>query len=248
MLDPELHSFLAQSGWVYRYVERTTSSQDEARSLAAGGAPEGTIVVAEVQTAGRGRQGRSWQSAPGASLTFSLLLRPKLPPDGLALLSFAAGVALREACGVGGLKWPNDLLSLDGHKLAGVLVEAALKPEGVVAVLGIGLNIKPPVPEGAAALGEFNNKSRTQILRSFLQRFEALYQSLASDAASILELWRGYSYTLGREVVIRTARGEMRGRAVALAEDGSLLVESGSTRQVVSAGDVSLIGLLGGKG
>lgn len=227
-------------GRAYRYLGRTTSTQDVVKAWAAEGAPEGALVVAEVQEKGRGRRGRPWQSAPGESLTFSLLLCPRIPLERFPILSFAAGVALREACGVGGLKWPNDLLAPDGRKLAGILLEAG---RGYV-VLGVGLNVREALP-GAAALAEFGPVDRLEVLAAFLNRLGHCYASLEDKVDQVLTAWRRYSFTLGREVSLETTQGPLRGRAVDIAEDGSLLVEvSGKIRRVTS-GDVALIGTLG---
>ncbi|MER3480409.1 MAG: biotin--[acetyl-CoA-carboxylase] ligase [Meiothermus sp.] len=227
-------------GCPYQYLERTTSTQDVVKAWAEEGAPEGALVVAEVQEQGRGRRGRPWQGAPGESLTFSLLLRPRTPPERLPLLSFAAGVALRQACGVGGLKWPNDLLAPDGRKLAGVLLEAG---RGYV-VLGVGLNVRW-APPGAAALAEFGGPGRLEVLAGFLNRLGHLYASPEGQADRILLAWRRYSLTLGREVSLETSQGPVRGRATDIAEDGSLLVEVSGEIRRISSGDVALIGRLG---
>ncbi|RIH83678.1 Bifunctional ligase/repressor BirA [Calidithermus terrae] len=240
LLAPRLRGSFGQP---YRYLGHTTSTQDELRRWAEEGAPEGAVVLAERQTAGRGRMGRPWVSAPGASLTFSLLLRPRVP---VALLPLAVGVALREAVGLGGLKWPNDLLAPDGRKLAGILVEAkAGGPVPGVVVLGIGLNVLPPVPPAAAALSEFMPVNRADLLAGILEELENQYENL-SKPERILEHWKKYSVTLGKEVSIRTPRGEMQGRALDLAEDGALVVESQGGTERIAAGDVSLIGRLGG--
>lgn len=227
-------------GRTYRYLERTSSTQDVAKAWAEKGAPEGALVVAETQQKGRGRRGRPWQSAPGESLTFSLLLRPQIPSERFPLLSFAAGVALREACGVGGLKWPNDLLAPDGRKLAGILLEAG---QGYV-VLGIGLNVHK-APPGAAALAEFGLVERPKVLAGFLNRLGHLYPALEGQASQILSAWRRYSLTLGREVSLETPQGSLQGRAMDIAEDGSLWVEVSGTIRRVTSGDVALIGMLG---
>ncbi len=116
---PHLFQPQGRLGRPYRYLGRVGSTQDVLRAWAEEGAPEGALVLAEVQEKGRGRRGRPWESRPGASLTFSLLLRPSLPLPALGLLPLLSGLALREAVGVGGLKWPNDLLAPDGRKLAG---------------------------------------------------------------------------------------------------------------------------------
>src|SRR5215217_9404182 len=132
------------------HLRETTSTNDRARALAAGGAPHGTLVTAGAQTAGRGRQGRTWSAPPGRALLLSLLLR-----DYDVLLPLRAGLAVADLAGDAALvKWPNDVL-LDGRKLAGVLVEA--RPREGWAVLGVGVNVAvdvadlPPAVRGRAA-------------------------------------------------------------------------------------------------
>lgn len=235
---PLPHLFRPQGrlGQPYRYLGRVGSTQDALRALAEAGAPEGALVLAEVQTQGRGRRGRAWRSAPGVSLTFSLLLRPALPLQALGLLPLAAGVALREAVGLGGLKWPNDLLSPDGRKLAGVLLEAKVEGEEVAyALLGVGINVDW-APEGAAHLGEFGAYPRRAVLEGFLARLEALLP-LLEDPEGLLERYRAYSYTLGRRVRV----GGVEGVAEAVLPDGSLVVGG----RVIRTGEVELLGLLG---
>jgi BirA family biotin operon repressor/biotin-[acetyl-CoA-carboxylase] ligase len=240
LLEPLLRGSF---GRPYRYLGHATSTQDVLRQWAEEGAPEGAVVLAERQSAGRGRMGRPWISAPGSSLTFSLLLRPRAS---IALLPLAVGVALREAVGLGGLKWPNDLLTPDGRKLAGILVEARMGSSlPGLAIVGIGLNVRPPVPPGAAALSEFSPVHRAELLARILEELENQYENL-SKPEHILENWKKYSVTLGQEVTIQTPRGELRGRALDLAEDGALVVESQGATERIAAGDVSLIGRLGG--
>ena len=124
---------------------RVASTQAVAFALAADGAPDRTVVVAESQAAGRGRRGRAWLDEPGASLLTSIVLRPRLAPAQLPALSFTAAVAVAEAlAAVAGLaprlKWPNDVL-VDGRKIAGILLESRLDPSPLV-VLGIGINVR----------------------------------------------------------------------------------------------------------
>lgn len=221
----------------FHYLGRVGSTQDVLRDLAKAGAEEGSLVLAEIQEKGRGRRGRAWISEPGKSLTFSLLLRPSLPLSWLGLLPLLAGVALAEAVGVGGLKWPNDLLSPDGRKIAGVLLEAEVQGEEVAfALLGVGINVLS-APPGAAALSEWGLKSRREVLERFLERFFALYP-LLSDPEALLRRWREGSLTLGRRVRVQTPRGLVEGMAEDILPDGSLLV--GGVR--VGAGDVELVG------
>ena len=225
-----------------RYAAEAASTQDAARALAEAGAAEGSLVVAERQSDGRGRRGRGWLS-PAGGLYFSLVLRPELPLAALPLVSLAAGVALAEAAGVGGLKWPNDLLAPDGRKLAGVLVEADLRGEEVrYLVLGVGVNFDPPGLEGAAGLTEFVHAERVDVLARFLGALEPLYLALP-DPEPVLAAWRARTVTLGRRVRVHTPAGPKEGTAVDVEADGSLVLETPRGRRTrVSAGDVEWIG------
>lgn len=250
-------------GRAYRYLGSATSTQDELRAWAAdplSPAPAGAVVLAERQTAGRGRRGRTWESRPrsdagpeaGRNLTFSLLLPSGSDLARLALLPLAAGVALAQTtqalAGVGGLKWPNDLLTPPGtgnvgRKLAGVLLEADLRGEEVSrAVLGVGLNVGS-APEGAACLHEFApGLRRSEVLLALLS---ALDVWLSASAAEVLDAWRACSLTLGRPVQVQTQGGPVTGTARDLAPDGALLIETSSgALHRVTAGDVQLIGKL----
>jgi BirA family biotin operon repressor/biotin-[acetyl-CoA-carboxylase] ligase len=236
---PHLFQPEGRLGKPYRYLGRVGSTQDILRAWAEAGAPEGALILAEVQERGRGRRGRPWESRPGESLTFSLLLRPALPLSALSLLPLLAGLALFEAVGLGGLKWPNDLLAPDGRKLAGVLLEAKAEGEEVAyALLGVGVNVAW-APEGAAFLQEFGPYSRREVLLAFLRRLEALLP-LLEDPEALLARYRQASYTLGRRVRVETPKGVVEGVAQEVLPDGSLLV--GGVR--VGAGEVALLPLL----
>ncbi|GGM99043.1 bifunctional ligase/repressor BirA [Thermus composti] len=236
---PHLFHPRGRLGRPYRYLGRVGSTQDALRAWAEEGAPEGALVLAEVQERGRGRRGRPWASRPGASLTFSLLLRPSLPLPALGLLPLLAGLALVEAVGVGGLKWPNDLLAPDGRKLAGVLLEAKAEGEEVAyALLGVGVNVAW-APEGAAFLQEFTPLSRREVLEAFLLRLEGLLPLLETPEA-FLARYQKASYTLGRPVRVRTAKGVVEGLAEAVFPDGSLLLGGVG----VAAAEVELLPLI----
>ncbi|MFQ5571689.1 MAG: biotin--[acetyl-CoA-carboxylase] ligase, partial [Rhodothermales bacterium] len=130
-----------------RSYQAVDSTNTAALQWASDGAPEGSVILANVQTAGRGRQGRSWHSAAGQNLTFSVILRPSLPPARLSLITLGAGVAVAEAVEAltaplsTTIKWPNDVL-LEGTKCCGMLLESTLDETGTATViLGIGLNV-----------------------------------------------------------------------------------------------------------
>ena len=179
-----------------------TSTQDVAREL-----PIGSIVIADHQTAGRGRHERRWEAPPGTALLASFVLAPR------PLLSLAAGVAAAEACGPEvRLKWPNDLL-LDGRKLGGILVEATPRK----AVVGIGINVAW-APEGAARL-DVSRDELLERLRARMQKWSA-----AGDE-QVLDRWRELSATLGRRVRVDVSGRVTEGVAQEVGPQGELIVD-----------------------
>ena len=234
-------------GRPYRYHGTLPSTQDELRRLAEAGAPEGTVVLAERQTAGRGRRGRRWES-PGGGLYFSVLLRPALGLDRLPLLPLAAGVGLVRAAGVGGLKWPNDLVVFSGggfRKLGGVLLEAEVLGEELhYALLGVGLNVaEEGLPEGAAGLGRFFPRARRdELLARVLWELERAVD-LLGDPEAFVRVYKLHSTTLFRPVHARWVGEPIRGVAVDVEPTGALVVRTRSGRRKrVTAGEVELVG------
>ncbi len=227
------------------------STNDQARQLAEAGAPEGLLLVAEEQTAGRGRSGRRWQTPPGSALALSVVLRPALRAEHGARLTMLAGLAVCEAveqlAGVrADLKWPNDVL-LGGRKAGGILVESALNAESVeYAVIGIGLNVSwAPAPESVdfpatsveAECGR--TLDRVVLLRALLARLEARYAELLAPA--LFTDWRARLSMLGAPVELRGETETLTGRAETVDPDGALVVrlDDGTVRRVL-AGDVRL--------
>jgi BirA family transcriptional regulator, biotin operon repressor / biotin---[acetyl-CoA-carboxylase] ligase len=191
-----------------------TSTQDVARGL-----PVGSVVVADHQTAGRGRSSHRWEAQPGTALLVSFVL----PPN--PLLSLAAGVAAAEACGRGvRLKWPNDLL-LDGRKVGGILVEAS----PARAICGIGINLTS-APEGAAKLDESRDRLLER-LRPAIERWSS------APAASVLARWRELSDTLGKRVRVELPDRVIEGTANDIDASGALVVDG----MLVSAGSLSVL-------
>lgn len=184
------------------YLESVTSTQDAARDL-----PIGSVVVANHQTAGRGRLDHRWEAPSGTALLASFVLRPN------PLLSLAAGVAAAEACGHDvRLKWPNDLL-LGGRKVGGILVEAT----PAKAVCGIGINLTS-APAGAATL----NQPRNQLLERLRP---ALERWCSAPPDHVLARWRSLSDTLGRRVRVELPDRTFEGVAQDIGEGGELIVD-----------------------
>lgn len=223
------------------------STNEEARRLAAAGSPEGTLVIAERQTAGRGRRGRQWVAPAGRCLLFSLLLRPALPPERLFALTMAAGLAVRGAIMdqlglVPALKWPNDVY-IAGRKTAGILVESAFAGRELeFAVVGIGVNVNVrPEELAGAVLGSAADPtlrqlpgtatslmveagrpvSRSALLWDILRHFERWYERILAGE-SPLEEWKGALLEWGQEVEIEAGGERILGRVVDAAADGAL--------------------------
>jgi BirA family biotin operon repressor/biotin-[acetyl-CoA-carboxylase] ligase len=214
------------------HLRRTDSTNERARQLAERGAPHGTLVTAREQSAGRGRQGRTWSAPAGRALLCSIVIRD--PPR---LLPLAAGVAVADLVGPQALvKWPNDVL-VDGRKVAGILVEG--RPQERWAVVGIGLNVAlrqedfpPELRDRAGTLGLESDaiEPALQGLLSSLERW------VAADSDAVLEAVRLRDALLGRAV--RWAGGE--GRGAGIDGEGRLLVETEAGRVALDAGEVHL--------
>jgi BirA family transcriptional regulator, biotin operon repressor / biotin---[acetyl-CoA-carboxylase] ligase len=215
------------------HLRATTSTNDRARALAEEGAPHGALVTAAEQSAGRGRQGRTWSSPPGRALLLSLVLRD--PPT---LLPLAAALAVAEVAGPHArIKWPNDVL-LDGRKVAGILAEG--RPHEGWAVVGIGLNVAVRVdelpPDVRATAGTLGLEPAD--LEPMLERLlAALERALSLEDAALLDAYRERDALSGREV----SWADGTGTAVGVDGAGRLLVElADGGRSALSAGEVHL--------
>lgn len=229
-----------------RHAE-VSSTSDVVLERAAAGAPPGLVVVAEQQTAGRGRAGRRWEDRPGGSLLLSCLLAP--PASAPGLVPLAAGLATRGAlCAQGadaGLRWPNDVL-LDGRKCAGILVERHAAAGGDVVVVGIGLNVdwRGADRSGDAAswtsVAEHtgHDHDRLDLLADLLAELDAWLAHLQADPQALVAVYRTYCATLGREVEVTTPAGVVTGTAARIDGRGALVVDTPGGEVTVTAGDV----------
>src|SRR5207249_3161007 len=222
------------------------STQSVAFALAERGAADRTVVVADEQSAGRGRRGRTWRAPAGTSLLASILVRSRLPRPLLATLSPTAAVATAEALRrvapvLARVKWPNDVL-VDGKKIAGILLESRVGAAAPVTILGIGVNLGqrefPPGLAGIAtsvALETGRSVDRDAMLAVLLEEFDAWRARLEGEGfAPVRERWRALSDTLGRRVTVDAVTGV----AQDLDHDGALLIDVGGTVQRVIAGEI----------
>jgi BirA family biotin operon repressor/biotin-[acetyl-CoA-carboxylase] ligase len=252
----ELHPLLGtrELGQVLHCFEEVGSTSDVARELAEEGAAHGEVVIAEAQTAGRGRRGRTWVSPPRRNVYLSVVLRPDLPPARAAELTLVASVALcdalRQAGVEAGIKWPNDVLA-SGKKIGGILTELAAEPDRVSWVaIGIGVNVNareedfPPELRGEATsvlLERGQAAPRALFAAALLATLESWIDRHAAEGfEAIREAWRERNVTLGREVVVRTDGREITGLAEDLDAGGALLVRTAGGLERVLAGDVLL--------
>ena len=215
------------------HLRTTDSTSTRARELALGGAPHGTLVTAAAQSAGRGRQGRTWSAPPGRSLLMSLVLRD--PPT---LLPLAAAVAVADVCGPAAqIKWPNDVL-LDGRKAAGILVEG--RPFEGWAVLGIGLNVAVRPEDLPAELRDTATglgREPADVEPTLAELLTALGRRLDEETEATLTAWSERDALRGRE--IRWNGGS--GIAAGVDASGQLVVDlPGGGRTSLGAGEVHL--------
>ena len=232
------------------YFDYLPSTMDLAMQLGIQSAPNGTIVLAESQTKGRGRLGRSWFSPKHKGIYLSLILRPEISPSASCVLTLLAAVSICEAVKkVTGLeaqiKWPNDIF-MHNKKIAGILTEMNAEPDKVnFVVIGIGLNVnndKKSLIAQATSLKEQAGQpiSRVILLQELLHRIEYNYSALKDKGAqAAIDKWRSFSLTLGRRVKIYYQDKHIEGQAVDIDSDGALLIrkDSGLTVKVFS-GDI----------
>ncbi len=237
-------------------LEQTDSTNRHARALAAQGAAHGTLVLANEQTAGRGRRGRGWISPAGEGVFLSLILRPDVPPAQAATLSLRTALAVAEAIrretGLDArIKWPNDIV-VDGRKVCGMLLEMDATAEVLHSVVaGVGINVHQmqfdaEIARTASSLDLLTGRriSRTALIRAFLEEFE---RAAAMDDETMMRTYRACSATLGQRVRVIGLKETYTGTAERVTDGGTLLVRTdadGALREVLAA-DVSVRGIMG---
>lgn len=243
-------------GHYVHFEETVSSTQKIAQTLANEGAVEGTIVVAEKQTKGRGRMARNWYSPSGTGIWMSLIIRPNLPVQATPQLTLLTAVAIVQALEEvtplkPDIKWPNDIL-INGKKLVGILTELQAEADQVHSIIiGIGINVNQALidfPEELHPIatsihletGELWDRAR--LIQEILFKFETLYSIYLSQGFRPIKLlWEGYAISLHKPIRAKTINGSVEGKAVGIDDAGVLLIETsdGSVKQIYSA-DIEL--------
>ena len=241
------------------FYEETDTTNNRARELALEGAPEGTLVVAEKQTAGRGRRGKVWESPLGTGIWMSLVLRPQIMPAEASVLTLLCGLATAEAIEAetglsAGIKWPNDIL-INGKKAVGILTEMDCEMSKVHFVIpGIGINVNtasfpPEIADIATSLYLECGKtvSRRRLVHKVLERLEEHYETFLRTGSftAMLEDYRKHCITLGKEVHV-LGREPFFAEALDITPEGELLVRRADNgkEEVVFSGEVSIRGVI----
>jgi BirA family biotin operon repressor/biotin-[acetyl-CoA-carboxylase] ligase len=239
-------------GHAVEYHAEIGSTNDRARELLATPDGEGVAVVADHQTAGRGRRGRSWDSPSGRNLLVSVAVRPRVPPRHAGLLGAAAAVAVRDACASVVaepllVRWPNDIVTAGGDKVAGLLVETALEGERLAeAVVGVGINVNwrraempPQIAARATSLTDLAGGAldRVALLRTLLAALDAELAAVENGASPVARL-REVSALDGQTVTVDLGAALLDGVAAGIGDDGSLLLDAPAGRVALSVGEV----------
>jgi BirA family biotin operon repressor/biotin-[acetyl-CoA-carboxylase] ligase len=239
-------------------LPRASSTNEVAFRLALNGAEEGTMVLAESQTKGKGRMGRLWESPAGVNIYLSIVLRPRLVPSKTPLITLMAAVACAEAIDeatglIPAIKWPNDLL-LERKKLGGILTEADMELDRInFVVVGIGINVNmgralfpTSITDTATSLREVLGRkiSRPALIQAVLRKLEQWYKRLRQGRGEeIRRRWKELALIEGQEVEVASLEEVVRGKALDIDDDGALLVQTTcNTIKRVVAGDVTLRG------
>ncbi len=236
------------------FFESIDSTNACAKTLAQAGTPDGTVVVTEFQTHGRGRHGRPWTASPGENLLFSVVLRPSISRASAGLLTFFAAVSV--ARGIEQVcekpiecKWPNDLL-FNGRKTCGILLENSLDNGNVdYAVVGVGINVNQSEFDGdlgrratSLALELDRQVDRTRLFSSIMTSMESAYRDVRNaEFSALLDEWNARCTMFGRQVTVAQNEGRITGKAVGLNTDGGLILETPAGIRTIYAGDISLL-------
>jgi BirA family transcriptional regulator, biotin operon repressor / biotin---[acetyl-CoA-carboxylase] ligase len=252
------------------YFDVVDSTNNYAKKIATEGCEDGTVVISEKQTAGRGRLGREWNSSDSKGIRISIVLRPELVPEDVQIITLAAAIsvsyAIKEATGMdSGIKWPNDII-LDGKKVCGILTEMSSETGRVNhIVLGIGINVNQDIEDFPMDLRDIAVSlkmnalkenielplkygfDRSMIIKALLVNLEHLYSAINNyQTDEIITKWKNLSVTLGKHICITLQNKQIFGIAKDITKDGKLIVAcADGTEQEVISGEVKVRGIMG---
>lgn len=250
-----------KTSWAGRdvcFLPQVDSTNNEIRKMAENGAPDGTVVIADMQTAGKGRRGSVFQSPRGCGIWMSLLLRPDIEPFAASMLTLVMGMAVRRAIAVltslnPKIKWPNDIV-IDGKKLCGILTEMSMEMDRInYIVIGVGVNVQNEAfpdqlkDKAVSVRMAGGNVSRSELAAQILLEFEQYYDRFLQnrDLSALMEEYNRELINCGREVFVHSLKGDWKGTAEGINAEGSLIVRTDTGRQTVNSGEVSVRGIYG---
>ncbi len=262
LLTRELVEKALQTSWAggsVQVFDSIDSTNNEAKRQAEAGAPQGLLVLAEEQTAGRGRRGRVWESNKGDGIFMSLLLKPEFAPDRASMLTLLMGMAVRDALEMAGvkgaqIKWPNDIVC-SGKKLCGILTEMSAEMDYINhVVIGVGINVhhRTFAPEISHLATSVYMETKQRICRAKLvadcmRCFETYYTEFlkTEDLSGVRPIYEKHLVNLGEKVCVLDPKQEYVGVAQGITPEGSLLVQTETALHSVSSGEVSVRGVYG---
>lgn len=241
------------------YFDSIDSTNTKAKELAEEGHPSGTLVVADRQTAGKGRRGRSWESPTGIGIFMTLMLKPEINPNHASMLTLVAAMAttraIRRVTGVPAMiKWPNDIV-MNGKKVCGILTEMSAQFDYINhIVIGIGINVhNEDFPEEIAQtassiyLESGQHIHRASLIEAFLEEFEDVYAEYlkTEDMEGLMKEYDAMLVNRGRQVRVLDPKEPFEGKAMGITKKGELIVDTWESRKLVSSGEVSVRGIYG---
>lgn len=241
------------------YFDSIDSTNTKAKELAEEGHPSGTLVVADRQTAGKGRRGRSWESPTGIGIFMTLMLKPEINPNNASMLTLVAAMAttraIRRVTGVPAMiKWPNDIV-MNGKKVCGILTEMSAQFDYINhIVIGIGINVhNEDFPEEIAKtasslyLERGQHIHRASLIEAFLEEFEDVYAEYlkTEDMEGLQKEYDAMLVNRGRQVRVLDPKEPFEGKAMGITKKGELIVDTWESRKLVSSGEVSVRGIYG---
>ena len=259
--ENEINS-ICKTNWMGKkvyYYDTIDSTNTEAKRLAEEGAPNGSLVLANEQTTGRGRRGRSFTSESGTGIFMTFLLKPDIAPGNASMLTLVTAMAVAkgiqvatgEACGI---KWPNDII-IDGKKVCGILTEMSAQIECVnYVVVGIGINVQnesfdEEIAKVATSLYMETGKrfNRAQIVEAVMEQFEFYYDQFmeTQDLSSMVKEYNSYLVNMNQKVQVIDPKEPYQGTARGINKKGELIVDTWEARKLVSSGEVSVRGVYG---